>query len=58
MLTVMQIHEIVKSLALKQADRLFKSGKSVEEFYAQPEEEAVTFEIDCYEFMMTDLQKA
>lgn len=58
MLTTPQIHEIVNSLCMRQADRLFKSGLSVEAFYAQKEEEAVTFEIDCYGAILDDRQKA
>jgi hypothetical protein len=40
---------IVAQLTERQAVRLLNSHASAEDFMRRPEEEAVTFEIECYE---------
>jgi len=58
MLTLAEMTEIVDSLYTKQADRLVRSNEGIEEFMKRPEEEAVTFEIDCYENLIESAEKA
>jgi hypothetical protein len=49
---------ILAQLSERQATRLLNSSMSAEAFYAQPEEEAVTFEIDCYESLIAKTLEA
>ena len=56
MLTSTQIHEIVRSLASRQADRLFKSGLTFDTFMNRPEELAVTYEITCYDNLLAGME--
>lgn len=57
MLTINEINEIVDSLTTRQADRLMKSHANVTAFLARPEEKAVSFEIDCYNSMLAEMEK-
>ena len=56
MLTLIEIAEIVDSLTDRQARRLVESNLDVETFLAQREEKCVTYEINCYNYMIADME--
>jgi hypothetical protein len=58
MLSVDEMKDILNSLYKKQGDRLIASNEPFEQFLNRPEEEAVTFEIDCYEALIEDAANA
>lgn len=54
-MSIEEMMKIVQSLYEKQGDRLIKSDMTFENFMNLPAEEAVTFEIDCYENLIAGM---
>lgn len=54
-MSIEEMWKIVQSLYQRQADRLLVSDMTLENFMNKPEEQAVTFEIDCYENLIAGM---
>lgn len=56
MLTIEKIEQTVDQLSTRQADRLLATKLGIEEFLAQPEEVAVTTEIEIYNALLAQME--